>query len=683
MASRLRIAAGVLGLGLLVVVARLVQLTIVQGDLLAQRAAVQHRQRVTVKPYRGAIVDRNDRLLAFSVGAQSLFVRPQKLPADIDATIPIMAEQLSLPVQQVYRILHSSAPFVWLKRRVSPREAARVKALSLSGIDSMETQRRIYPQGSLAAPLLGFADVDARGLEGVEHTYDRYLHGKAARTLGERDGLQRTILIYGSPRRPDALQVRLTLDAKLQYLAERELGRAVQTRGARAGSVLILDPHTFAVLALAQVPTFNPNTPGDSAPDARRNRAISDCYEPGSTLKALLVAAALDSQQVRLQDRIFCEYGGYRVGRHTIHDVHPYGDLSVSQILIKSSNIGAAKIGQRLGKERYYQYLQGFGFGQRTGIDLPGESAGILPALQNWSRIKLVTASFGQGVAVTPLQLASAYAVLANDGMLMRPYLVSEVLNVKGDVVYANSPTRLRQVIRPETAQQMLALLEHVVEPGGTGWRAQIEGFRVAGKTGTSQKVDPRGGYSAKGRIASFIGIVPADRPQLVILVVIDEPKTAVYGGTVAAPVFQTIAQQALALLGIAGSPEQRGGVQWARTERARTERARTERARTERARTQQPSSVLLHAPFSLGDWSGQGGQGRQGKRAEKQALPLPGQRDGRDFIGLSLREAMRTASQSNVRVVANGSGYVTRQVLRTDPRTEEPVYELTLETGW
>ena len=557
---------------------------------------------------------------------------------------------------------------MWLKRRVSPREAARVKALSLSGIDSVETERRIYPQGSLAASLLGFADVDARGLEGVEHTYDQYLHGKAARILGERDGLQRTIFVDGSLRRPDALQVRLTLDAKLQYLAERELGRAVQTSRARAGTVLILDPRTFAILALAQVPTFDPNTPGDSAPAARRNRAISDCYEPGSTLKALLVAAALDSEQVRLQDRIFCEYGGYRVGRHTIHDVHPYGDLSVSQILIKSSNIGAAKIGQRLGKERYYQYLQGFGFGQLTGIDLPGESAGILPALQNWSPIKLVTASFGQGVAVTPLQLASAYAVLANDGVLMRPYLVSEVLNVKGDVVYANSPTRLRQVIRPETAQQMLALLEHVVEPGGTGWRAQIEGFRVAGKTGTSQKVDPRGGYSAKGRIASFVGIVPADRPQLVVLVVIDEPGTAVYGGTVAAPVFRTIARQALAQLGIAGSPEQRSGVQ---------------RARTERARPRQPSNVLLHAPFSLGDWRGQDGQGGPGKRAEKQAPSLPGQRDGRNFIGLSLREAMRTTSQSDVRVVANGSGYVARQLLRTDPRTEEPFYELTLETGW
>ena len=666
MVGRLRITAGVLAVGLLVVLARLVQLTIVEGDLLAQRAAVQHRQRVTVKPYRGTIVDRNDRLLAFSVGAQSLFVRPQKLSADIDAAIPFMAAQLSLPVQQVYRTLHSSAPFVWLKRRVSPREAARVKALDLSGIDSVETERRVYPQGSLAAPLLGFANVDARGLAGVERVYDQYLHGKAARILGERDALGRTIFIHGSPRRPDAFRARLTLDAKLQFLAERELGRAVQMSGARAGTVLILDPRTFAVLALAQVPTFDPNTPGDSAPDARRNRAISDCYEPGSTLKALLVAAALDSEQVRLQDQIFCEYGGYRVGRSTIHDVHSYGDLSVSQILIKSSNIGAAKIGQRLGKERYYQYLQRFGFGRKTGIDLPGEIAGILPTLQNWSRIKLVTASFGQGVAVTPLQLASAYAVLANDGMLMRPYVVSEVLNAKGDVVHANSPTRLRQVIRPETAQQMLALLEHVVEPGGTGWRAQIKGFRVAGKTGTSQKVDPRGGYSAKGRIASFIGIVPVERPQLVILVVIDEPKTAVYGGTVAAPVFQTIAQQALAQLGIAGSSEQRGGAQWAR-----------------RLRT---SSVLPHAPFSLGDRGGQDGeseQARQAKREEKPAAMLPDQRDGREFIGLSLREAMRIASQSEIRVVADGSGYVTRQVLRTDPRTEEPVYELTLETGW
>ena len=653
MSRRISLVAGALTVGLLVIFARLVHLTVVQGDALAERAAGQYRQRVDVKPLRGAIVDRNARRLAFSVGAESLFVRPSKLPAHADTMIPVLAQHLSLPVQQIDAILHSTAPFVWLKRGVLPQEAGRIKALTLSGVGSVSTQRRVYPHRTLAAPLLGFVGVDAQGLEGLEAAYDRYLLGTVTRTFGERDARGRTILIHGSPQQPKTFQARLTLDTTLQYVAERELERAVQHSRAQAGSVVMLDPQTFAILALAQVPTFDPNTPGDFPPDTRRNRVISDCYEPGSTLKALLVAAALDTKQVKEADPIFCEHGAYRVGRHTIHDVHPYGELSVDGVLVKSSNIGAAKIGERLGKKRYYDYLRAFGLGQRTGVDLPGEINGILPSLQAWSRIKLVTASFGQGVAVTPLQLACAYAALANEGMLMRPYVVSEVLNGAGEVVHANGPTRVRQVVRPETARRMRTLLEHVVEPGGTGWRAQIKGFRVAGKTGTSQKIDPRGGYSATGRIASFIGMVPADQPRLVILVTIDEPQTAVYGGTVAAPVFQAIARQSLTYLGVAGSAAEGVDVQWARAPHFST------------AKLSPESAFSSEAPSA-------GGEDTLSSRSEDD-----------DFIGLSLRAAMRKASVNGVRVVVHGSGYVTDQRVRNEVQTGESVYELRLEAGW
>ncbi len=649
MSRRVGLVAGVLGVGLFLIVARLVHLTVVQRDTLAQRAAGQYRHRETVTPQRGAIVDRNGRRLAFSVGAESLYVHPAKLPDDVDDMVPVLAHHLSLPAQQVDAILHSSKPFVWLKRGVFPQEASQIKSLGVSGLDSKSTQRRVYPYRTLAASLLGFVNVDAQGLEGIEKAYNRYLLGPVSHTLGERDGRQRAILIRGGGQQPETFRVRLTLDTTLQYVAERELARAVRHTQAAAGSVVILDPQTFAILALAQVPTFDPNTPGDFPPDARRNRVVGDSYEPGSTLKALLVAAALDAGQVSETDSIFCENGAYRVGRRTIRDVHPYGELSVDGVLAKSSNIGAAKIAALLGKERYSAYLRAFGLGQKTGLDLPGEASGTLPALQAWSRIKLVTSSYGYGLTVTPLQLASAYAALANEGLLMRPYVVSEIVSHTGEVVHANGPTPIRQVIQPETARRIRTLLAHVVEPGGTGRRAHIQGFRVAGKTGTTEKIDPRGGYSTTSHIASFIGLVPADQPRLVILVVIDEPRTATYGGVVAAPVFQAIARQALTYLGVAGSAGEGTDLKWA------------SRPSFSPARLSAESAFLPEASSAGGD----------GSVADRSAD---------DFIGLSLRAAMRKAATSGLRVVAHGSGYVTAQGVRNKAQTGEAVYELRLE---
>lgn len=638
MSNRMRIAAGVLGLGLLVVFVRLVHLSVVRAPDLAERAAGQYVQRVTVTPRRGPVVDRNARLLAHSVEAESVYVRPAMLPAARAGVARQLAATLDVSPRRMHAALRSPAPFVWLKRRVSPDVAQRVKALMLPGVDSVPTQRRVYPHADLAAALLGFVDVDANGLEGIEAVYNDDLLGHAARSLGERDARGRTIFVHGGPRQPETLEVRLALDARLQYIAMHELERAVHDSGARAGTVVVLDPRTFAVLALAQLPGFDPNRPAESGAAARRNRGVSDCYEPGSTLKALVVAAALDAGQIVETDRFFCENGAYRVGRHTIHDVRPYGDLSVARILAKSSNIGALKIGERLGAARYRTYLQAFGLGQPTGIDLPGEIAGILP--ERWSRIKLATVSFGQGVAVTPLQLACAYGALANDGMLMRPYVVSEVVNAEGEVVRANRPTPLRQVVRPETAQRMRAMLERVVQPDATGWRAQVPGFRVAGKTGTSQKIDPRGGYSETGRVASFVGMVPAEQPQLVILVIVDEPQGVTGGGAIAAPVFREIARRSLATLGIRPGPRTAPPAGWMQAAAA-------------------PGATSVRAAVL------------------DTGVVAPA------FVGLSLRAATRKAAVHGVRLVANGTGYVTQQAVRTDARTGEPVVELTLEAGW
>jgi cell division protein FtsI (penicillin-binding protein 3) len=561
--------------------------------------------------------------------------------------VPTLATALHMPAQEVDRLLHSSAPFVWLKRQATPEEAAHVRALSIAGVDSVEEDRRFYPQGTFAAPVLGFTDIDAQGLEGVERTYDRYLRGEPTEIHRERDALGRTILMQGGELPAEALNVRLTLDAGLQYIAERELERVVRETRALAGTVVLLDPETFAVLALAHLPTFDANAPANTPAEARRNPALSNCYEPGSTLKTLLAAAALDTRRVRLEEPVFCELGHYQVGKHVIHDHHPYGWLSFAEVLQHSSNIGAAKVGERLGTETYQRYLRNFGLGEKTGIDLPAESPGLLAPATDWSRINLVTASFGQGVAVTPLQLTCAYAALANGGVLMRPYVVREVFDADGNLVVANSPQRLRQVVRPETARLLLDLLEKVVDQEGTGRRARIGGVRIAGKTGTSQKVNAHGGYSARGRIASFIGIVPADQPRLVILVMIDEPKTAVYGGEVAAPAFQVIARQALVQLGIGGSKPR---VEWASTPVPPA------------ARTPTASQPLAHHAPEL-----------------PSSTPSAGTVAEANFLGLSLRAALRMAQGEGWRVTTTGSGYVTQQHVQNDPASRERIYTLTL----
>ena len=651
MSGRILIVAVILFVGLLAIIGRVVQLTVVEGEALAALAAGQHRKRVIVTPPRGTIVDRNSRRLAFSLGAESLFVHPSKVSTSASGMTGVLADSLDLPSDKINAAINSSAPFVWLKRGVSRETAEHIIGLQFPGIGSRPSQRRVYPHGNLAASVLGFVDIDAKGIGGLEVSYDRYLRGKARGALGERDARGRMILADGGPIAPDIFKVKLSLDAKIQYIAERELRRAVIDTGARAGSVTIIDPKTFGILALAQMPGFDPHFPGKYPTGARRNRVVSDCYEPGSTVKALLVAAALDTGEFGEADPIFCEHGAYRIGRHTIHDVHPHGDLTVHGILTRSSNIGAVKIGEQLGTTVYHKYLQTFGFGGKTGVDLPGEIAGILPSSQKWSTIRLATASFGQGIAVTPLQLISAYGALANGGTLMRPHLVTEVSSGSGKVIFKQEPTVVRQVIEPATAARVRNMLAAVVDAGGTGWRAQVAGFRVAGKTGTSQKVDPRGGYSAKGRIASFVGMVPAERPRIVVLVVIDEPKTSVYGGTVAAPVFRAVARDSLIHLGVPSDLNVGSDLELVRN------------AAPGRISVQTGKVASLR-DTSMGE----------GVKANKLAED--------DFLGLSLRAAMRKAYTKGLEITFSGSGYVTSQIARTDSDSGERVYELILENG-
>ena len=675
MERRLLSAVAVIGLGLVLVLGRLIQLTIIEHDKFAQRAAQQHDKRITWTPRRGTIVDRNGTPLALSVAAESLFVRPSRLSKDVqilEKQIPALATALQIPAPKVARLLTKDAPFVWLRRRASPQMAAQVRGLGMPGIGSRETERRFYPQGSLAASLIGFTNVDAKGLEGVEYTYDRFLRGEQTELRGQRDAFGRMILTHGvegknkesgqdkpdgQDAQTDAFQVRLTVDAGLQYVAQQALDRAVQKHAAKTGTVVVLDPRTFAVLAMVQVPTFDPNTPGTIPSTLRRNRIVSDIHEPGSTLKALFAAAALDSHVVTAEEKIYCERGRYQIGRRTIHDHHPYEWLSFAEVIKHSSNIGVAKVAERLGQEAYSRYLRAFGLGQTTGIDLPAESSGLLPQAKKWARITMATTSFGHGIAVTPLQLASVFATLANDGILMRPYVVQEIRNRAGEVVKVNSPQPVWRAVQADTAKQTVHMLEGVVEKDGTAPRARIAGFRVAGKTGTAQKINAQGKYSNTDYIASFVGIVPADAPRFVIAVSIDEPtENGHYGGQVAAPVFQEIATHALASQGVeTTTPSQQKNAVLRAFERP----VAPPPLPVELRQSQNQTDQIDHADDV--------------QNHIENGSPEP------NFLGLSLREALRIAREQGRHVTLTGSGYVAQQAVHHDPDSGQLFYALTL----
>jgi len=530
---------------------RAVSLQVVQGAQLRSLARNQSLREITVRGRRGEILDRRGDALAASVEADSIYVDPSSLPDARDAARRI-GRAVGVDPKKLEPLLSADRQFAWVKRHATPQEVAAVKELGLPGLGYVKEPRRFYPQRELAAHVLGFSGVDGEGLEGLERQLDEMLRGKPQVVANLRDARGRAALLEGSAS-TEALAgatVRLTIDRAIQYQTEKALQAAVTAAEAAAGVSVVLDPTTGEILALANVPTFNPNNPGRYQHHALRNRAVTDQFEPGSTFKVFTVAAALEERVVGLREPIFCENGRYPIGRHAIHDHGRNAWLDVGRIVQVSSNIGTAKIAEKLGREKLQAYFKAFGFGERPGTQLPGEARGSLPFPR--SDIALATQSFGQGLTATPLQIAAAYAAIANGGTLMRPYLVSEVVDAEGAVLLKQEPQRVGQVVSGKTAKTVIDMMQLVVQKEGTAPRARMDEYLVAGKTGTAQKADPvTGGYSADKRTASFAGIVPADAPRLVILVIIDEPKTDVYGGVVAAPAFKEIAQAALAHLGV------------------------------------------------------------------------------------------------------------------------------------
>jgi len=540
---------------LAMVAVRIVQFTLTDSPDLAKLARRQHHEQIHIAAHRGAILDRHGETLASSIERPSLYVRPRRLNADDRGRAQAaLSAALDLPPRAVAAKLNSTSNFVWLKRAVSPREQATAHALGIGGIGEVVEARRFYPHGTAAAQVLGFAGVDLRGIEGIERFYEQDLRALTRTLEIERDALGREILTDGmdDPRALDGATVELTLDVALQSIAERALEQGVREAQAAAGTAIVMDPWTGEILALANAPTFDPNDRATIPASHRRNRAINDFYEPGSTFKAVLAAAALEHGVVRPDEMIFCENGAMPVGKWVIHDHHRHGWLSMAETIAVSSNIAAAKMGEKLGRERFHQFLVDLGFGKPTGVDLPAEVGGMLRPLANWSRINLVTTSFGQGIAVTPLQMARAFAAIANGGQVVQPYVGLRATSASGERLWEHQPTIVRRVMKPETARMVTSMLEMVTEEGGTGTKAQIAGVRVAGKTGTSQKIEPgTGRYSPDKRVASFVGFLPADQPRLVIMVMVDEPRGSKYGGVVAAPIFAAIGRAALERLGI------------------------------------------------------------------------------------------------------------------------------------
>ena len=550
---RLFVAACLIA-GFVIVLFRLFDLQILQAADLTAKADRQHRKTVSIEGARGGVQDRNGKVLAMNVDVPSVYGVPTSL--DDPASIARDLSQV-LPVRavEIERKLKQERSFVWIARKLDPEQGRQVEALSLGGIGTVMEGRRFYPKGPLLAHVLGFSGMDGQGLEGLELRYERVLHGEKRLVVMERDALGRTVFPRGLNEQGPAPghMLTLTIDEVIQYIAEKELVEMVATTHAKGGIVIVMEPSTGAIRAMAISPRFDPNSVVDLAADRWRNRALTDAYEPGSTMKVFVAAGALEEKIMEPDTPIFAENGAFHVANTIIHDHEKMGLITFSQMIQRSSNIGAAKTGMALGQERLYRYLKAFGFGERTEIDLPGEMGGLLREPRQWGKRSLASISMGQEVGVTPLQLVTAMSAIANGGWLMKPYLVSSIHDTSGKAVAVQNPQVRRRPISQTTAQTLTGILEGVVTKG-TGSKAAVPGYRVAGKTGTAQKIDPRtGAYSPTLFVGSFVGFVPADNPKLAIVAVIDEPKGEAWGGVVAAPVFRRVAEQALPYLGVPG----------------------------------------------------------------------------------------------------------------------------------
>ena len=545
--TRLLIVAALAALWTGAALGRLAYLQLFRYSEYYSRAQHQQRLIVEVGASRAEIFDRNLNPLAMSVPVDSCFAVPSEI-ADPDMVARLIGKVLEVPPEEIATRLAASHSFAWIARKLPPDKAERIAAMNLRGIYFQREGGRFYPKRELAAHVLGYVDIDEKGLGGIEYSLDDHIRSKPGKMLILADAHRRWY--DSSDKAPDAgTSVILTLDEKIQYIAEKELAQAIQDTQAKSGTVIVENPNTGELLAVANWPTFNPNAAKDSDPESRMDRAASALYEPGSVFKIVTLSAAIDQGITNPDEVIDCQNGAIYIAGHRIRDHKAYGMLTVSQILANSSDVGAIKVGLRLGAPKFYDYIRAFGFGQPTGVDLPGESRGMLRRMENWTPVSVGSISMGQEIGVTPLQLITAMSAMANGGLFVRPHVVRALR--RGTQMVEPPQPQPRRVIRETTAATMRRMLEGVVL-NGTGKNARLDGYTSAGKTGTAQKFDiATGHYSAHQLIASFVGFAPINNPAVTILVTLDSPVGMHEGGQVAAPAFKRIAQQVLAYMDV------------------------------------------------------------------------------------------------------------------------------------
>lgn len=650
---RTLLVAGFIVVWMLAIGARLVQLQVSQRDDLTKLARKQQQGEKDTEPERGQLVDRQGRSLARSVPTESIFVAPEEMD-DVERTADLLAKALELDKANLFRRLSEAksraSRSVSIVRQLDADKAKSILALNIRGVHSQPESKRFYPNGSLAAHVLGFVSIDNVGVAGIEQSNNRKISGDRGKLFLEKDSGGRSYESFELASKPGQ-DVVLTLDEMIQYRAEQALAAAVSQSHAKSGTAIVLDPRTGEILALANVPTFDPNRPGEATEESRTNGALQN-YEPGSTFKVVAYSAAIELGLFKPEDTIDCQMGSIVVAGSVIRDHHPFGVLTVAEALAKSSNVGAIKIALKVRDNPLYDFIQRFGFGARTGVELPGETRGMLVPVKRWQPASIGYIAMGQEVGVTPLQMAAAFGAVANDGVRVAPHLVRETRSAGGAVAQRSNPEQ-RRVISPETANKLKGMLEGVTLRG-TARKAQLDGYSAAGKTGTAQKFDTKaGGYSKTKYVASFVGFAPVEHPAIVIVVVIDEPAGAHHGGDVAAPVFREIAEQILPDLGIAPDTQLKPAEQQliAQTTEAFTQ-AQPDGSMLNSAqqRPEQARNTTLPEARANGD----------GEiiyaAATRNAVVMP------DLRGRSVRDVARTCAQLGLQLEARGEGRVWRQ---------------------
>lgn len=650
--SRALLVGAFIGFWMLAISARLVFLQVSQHNELAVRARQQQQNAIETTPQRGELLDRQERELARSVETVSLFVDPEgfKRPGDMQCTAGYLSAALGLKysdlTHQFQQAQTDGRRFLWIARRLDAEQGDKIMALNLPGLESRKEPKRYYPNGSLAAHVLGFVGLDGKGLAGLEQSYNTKVAGEPGKLFLEKDANGRPYESSEIASKPGQTIV-LTIDQSIQYKAEQAIQAAVERSHAKSGSVIVLDPHNGEILALANAPTFDPNNLGKAEASTRRNWALENTYEPGSTFKVVAFSAAIEKKLAKPDDRIDCQMGSITVAGRLVHDHHPFGTLTIAEALAKSSNVAAIKLGIRVGDDAMYDFITRYGFGKTTGIELPGEAQGIVRPVSHWQPSSIGSIAIGQEVGVTPVQMVAAFGALANDGIRVAPHLVREIRNSSGVVVY-RPQSQERRVVSSETAIVLRGMLEGVTLKG-TAKKAQLDGYSAAGKTGTAQKIDPKTrAYSRTKYVGSFVGFAPVKNPAVVIIVVMDEPAGSYHGGDVAAPVFREIAEQILPELGVMPDIDMKTAPDLIAT----VDPESADGVRDQQARSEQERRATMPTVDTNG---GKGGEVVYAVASNKTIL-MP------DLRGRSVRDVARTCAQLGLQIEAHGEGRVLKQ---------------------